>query len=206
MPTKLFSMTSIIQYGMPRTGSTLIRRILSELFDNVDSRHPPIKEINSDDLLVISYRNPLDVFVSVARINGALEIDDSTLKHFLPPLEAQYRLYFHDLSYFENDKLKLKYEKFWNNYDYVFDKLENFFDLKIDQQKRKYITHTCGIKNTKKIQSALEDFNSIDEKTKIHGQHIATPEPFGYKKTLTERQISFLEEQLNAPLEEWRKI
>jgi hypothetical protein len=199
---------NITQYSMPRTGSTLIRRILDELFTNVTSRHPPLRKpsIHNDGILVISCRYPLDVFVSVVRISGASGLDDSTLNHYLPSLEAQYRLYFHDLSLFKNDKVKLKYEKFWNNYDYIFDRLENFFDLQISQKKRKHINHVCGIKNTKKIQGALEGFNDTDEKTKIHGDHIATPEPFGYKKILTERQISFLEERLHEPLEEWRKL
>ena len=213
---------------MPRTGSTLVRRILDEIFDDVVSRHPPLREelvcvrqkpqliLNGvahsrhekipRDVLIISCRYPLDVFVSVVRISGASGLDDSTLNHYLPSLEAQYSSYFHDLSLFKNDKVKLKYEKFWNNYDYIFDRLENFFDLQISQKKRKHINHVCGIKNTKKIQGALEGFNDTDEKTKIHGDHIATPEPFGYKKILTERQISFLEERLHEPLEEWRKL
>jgi hypothetical protein len=166
--------------------------------------------------LIISCRHPLDVFVSVARVGGVSKIDEDTLNHYLPLVEWQYRLYLHDLSKFKGYKLKLKYEKFWNNYDYVFDELENFFNdtlgfkyhnrVEISKEKRTNIKKICGIKNTKKIQRTLKDFDDVDNNTKIHGQHIATPEPFNYKKTLTDIQIAFLEERLHEPLEEWRQL
>jgi len=202
---------------MPRTGSTLIRRILYGVFPEYEqpSQHPP-GHYSSLDALIISCRHPLDVFVSIARTGGASKIDDSTLNHYLPPLEWQYRQYAYDMSKNKGAKLKLKYEKFWNNYDYVFDELENFFNnalgfkyrncVEISKEKRANIKKICGIKNTKKIQRALKDFNDVDEKTRVHGNHIATPEPFNYKKTLTGIQIAFLEERLHEPLEEWRQL
>ena len=210
----------IIQYGVPRTGSTLVRRILDYVFKgeftNTVSRHPPLGEINANDVLIVTCRHPIDVFVSVARIGGASEIDDGTLDHYLPPLEWQYRQYAYDMSKNKGAKLKLKYEKLWNNYDYVFDELENFFNnslgfkyhnrVEISKKKRTNIKKICGIKNTKKIQRTLKDFDDVDEKTKVHGGHIATPEPFNYKKTLTGIQIAFLEERLHEPLEEWRQL
>ncbi len=210
-------MISVVQYSVPRTGSTLIRRILYGVFPEYEqpSQHPP-GQYSSLATLIISCRHPLDVFVSLTRINGVSKIDDRTLDHYLPNLEWQYRRYFDDLSESKGYKLKLKYEKFWNNYDYVFDELENFFNdtlgfkyhkpVEISKEKRTNIKKICGIKNTKKIQDTLKNFDDVDNKTKIHGNHIATPEPFNYKKILTDTQIAFLEERLHEPLEEWRQL
>ena len=122
-------MTSVVQHSMPRTGSTLIRRILYNVFPEYEqpSQHPP-GQYSDLDILIISCRHPLDVFVSMIRVNGAngKRISNGTLDNYLPDLERQYRQYAHDMSKFKGYKLKLKYEKFWNNYDYVFDQLENF--------------------------------------------------------------------------------
>ena len=213
-------MISVVQYGMPRTGSTLIRRILYNVFPEYEqpSQHPP-GHYSSLDTLIISCRHPLDVFVSVIRVNSdenGERISDGRLNHYLPHLESQYRKYLHDLSSFKGHKLLLKYEKFWNNYDYVFDGLENFFNdtlgfkchnpVEISKEKRANIKKICGIKNTKKIQDTLDNFDEVDEKTKIHGRHIATPKPFNYKKCLTDAQINFLKEKLDEPIREWKKL
>ena len=213
-------MISVVQYGMPRTGSTLIRRILYGVFPEYEqpSQHPP-GQFSNLDTLIISCRHPLDVLVSVIRVNSdenGERISDGRLNHYLPHLESQYRKYLHDLSSFKGHKLLLKYEKFWNNYDYVFDGLENFFNdtlgfkyhnpVEISKEKRANIKKICGIKNTKKIQDTLDNFDEVDEKTKIHGRHIATPKPFNYKKCLTDAQINFLKEKLDEPIREWKKL
>lgn len=213
-------MISVVQYGMPRTGSTLVRRILYSVFPEYEqpSQHPPGQYSNSD-ILVISSRHPLDVVVSVMRINSDRNIEtvsDDMLNHYLPRLESQYRVYLHDLSSFKGHKLLLKYEKFWNNYDYIFDELENFFNnilgfqyhnpVEISKDKRANIKKMCGIKNTKKIQNTLSSFDDVEEKTKIHGKHIGTPEPFNYKKILTDVQIKFLEQRLHNAIQEWKKL
>ena len=213
-------MISVVQYGMPRTGSTLIRRILYGVFPEYEqpSQHPP-GQFSNLDTLIISCRHPLDVLVSVIRVNSdenGERISDGRLNHYLPHLESQYRKYLHDLSSFKGHKLLLKYEKFWNNCDYVFDGLENFFNdtlgfkyhnpVEISKEKRANIKKICGIKNTKKIQDTLDNFDEVDEKTKIHGRHIATPKPFNYKKCLTDAQINFLKEKLDEPIREWKKL
>ena len=213
-------MIRVVQYGMPRTGSTLIRRILYQIFPEHEqpSQHPPLV-LDGLGVLIISCRHPLDVLVSVIRVNSdenGERISDGRLNHYLPRLEEQYRAYLHDLSASKDYKLKLKYEKFWNNYDYVFDGLENFFNdtlgfkyhnpVEISKEKRANIKKICGIKNTKKIQDTLDNFDEVDEKTKIHGRHIATPKPFNYKKCLTDAQINFLKEKLDEPIREWKKL
>ena len=193
---------------MPRTGSTLIRRILYSVFPDLEqpSQHPPFKQYCHEDTLVISCRHPLDVLLSLIRVDGSEDVykkgtlSDKWISNYLTNLELQYDYYFKDLKKHRGNKLKLKYEKFWNNYDYVFDNFETFFGIKIDKPKRDGIVQECGIENSKKIQAKLKNFDHIDSKTKIHGNHIMTPEPFGYKKVLTDEQIDVLKDKLHDPI------
>lgn len=214
MRIRLFLMANVLQYSMPRTGSTLIRRILYSVFPDLEqpSQHPPFKQYCHEDTLVISCRHPLDVLLSLIRVDGSGcpyemgRLANGTIKNYLTNLELQYDYYFKDLKKHRGNKLKLKYEKFWNNYDYVFDNFETFFGIKIDKHKRNSIAEECGIENSKKIQAKLKNFDCVDNKTKIHGNHIVTPEPFGYRKVLTGDQIDLLKHKLHDPIQEWKQI
>lgn len=207
-------MRNVVQYSLPRTGSTVIRRVLYSLFPESEapSQHPPLKYDSRDSLIVSSCRYPLDVLVSYARVHHCEQgyelggIDEDLLAHHAKRIKTLYQWYFEDLDHHRSNILQLKYEKFWNNYDYIFDNLETFFSIEIDNNKRHDITQKCGIENSRKIQARLKDFSCVDEKTSLHGNHIATPEPFGYKKVLTRTQIVSMEMFLKDAIAQWEKI
>ncbi len=207
-------MRNIVQYSVPRTGSTVIRRLLYSLFPESEapSQHPPLKYNSRDSLIVSSCRHPLDILVSYIRVHTCEQgyelggIDENLLAHHAETIKKLHYWYFEDLDHHRSRILQLKYEKFWNNYDYVFDNFENFFSIEIDDNKRHDITQECGIENSRKIQARLKDFSCFDEKTLLHGNHIATPEPFGYKKVLTRTQIVSMEMFLKHAIAQWEKI
>ena len=207
-------MRNIVQYSVPRTGSTVIRRLLYSLFPESEapSQHPPLKYNSRDSLIVSSCRHPLDILVSYIRVHTCEQgyelggIDENLLAHHAETIKKLHYWYFEDLDHHRSSILQLKYEKFWNNYDYVFDNFENFFSIEIDDNKRHDITQECGIENSRKIQARLKDFSCFDEKTLLHGNHIATPEPFGYKKVLTRTQIVSMEMFLKHAIAQWEKI
>ena len=207
-------MRNIVQYSLPRTGSTVIRRLLYSLFPESEapSQHPPLKHDSRDSLIVSSCRHPLDILVSYIRVHTCEQgyelggIDENLLAHHAERIKKLHYWYFEDLDHHRSHILQLKYEKFWNNYDYIFDNLETFFSIEIDNNKRHDIAQKCGIENSRKIQARLKDFSCVDEKTSLHGNHIATPEPFGYKKVLTRTQIVSMEMFLKDAIEQWEKI
>lgn len=81
--------------------------------------------------------------------------------------------------------LVLYYEKFYNNYDYIYDHLEIFLDIHIDKEKRDEITSKVSREATKKIQKGFKMFHEKTDEH-IHGHHISLDEglPCSWKKYL----------------------
>ena len=61
---------TMIQFGIPRTGSTLVYRVLQEIFGNVEKCHmSQVKQyLNKDIDIVVSVRHPIDSFLSYIRV------------------------------------------------------------------------------------------------------------------------------------------
>ena len=83
------------------------------------------------------------------------------------------------------ETLVLDYEKFYNNYDYIYDNLEIFLDIHIDKEKRKKITSKVSREATKKIQKHYETFDRMSDEH-VHGDHISNDDglPGSWKKYL----------------------
>ena len=243
----------ITQFSMGRTGSTLIGRILKHIYseDEIILRHPdPMRFVNSiqfnqNDMIVASYRHPIDSMLSLIRVQEyghqkikMKNVDNDILNGYIHDRRCTHTRFSSNMenhSLRGGPQLKLKYEIFWNDYDYIFDNLEKFFNIEVDKKHRKEIGKDCGIKNSIKIQKsvmknadksiksnqditeslkgslaeAIEKknyFYAHDEETHIHGNHIMTPEPYIYKRILTPEQIHVAEHQLSEAIEEWKII
>lgn len=121
---------------MSRTGSTLIYRVLKEIFANVEKCHLPEvgPYLGTDTKIVATVRDPVDSFISHVRV---VNYPDST-----PPIiptesfSSHMNRRLHDHKQFnkildenQDQILLLKYENFYDDFDYIFDKLEIFFDI-----------------------------------------------------------------------------
>jgi hypothetical protein len=87
----------------------------------------------------------------------------------------------------------LKYEKFLNDYDYIFDEFESFFQIKISSELRNSLTEKYKIENVeKKFKGG--SFAEFDKKTQLHGNHISKFKgASGYYKTFfSSEQIDYL--------------
>ena len=239
---------NIIQFSMGRTGSTLIGRILKHIYseDEIILRHPnPMGypddiQFNQNDMIVASYRHPIDSMLSLIRVQEyghqkikMKNVDNDILNGYINDRRCIHTRFKQNMEDHKGPQLKLKYEIFWNDYDYIFDNLEKFFNIEVDKKHRKEIGKDCGIKNSIKIQKsvmknadksiksnqditeslkgslaeAIEKknyFYAHDEETHIHGNHIMTPEPYIYKRILTPEQIHAAEHQLSEAIEEWK--
>ncbi len=217
----------VYQYSVPRSGGTQIRQVLRCLFgkDLVKGSHD-FMEVPEETPLVIVYRDFRDVTISQWRIwhakfkgndkydnapsltelNG---ITSNTMKLALKTLN-NYKEYYKD----KGNILWLRYEDFYNNYDYLFETLEKFFDIKISEEKRKEIVENTNIeKNRKrasevKIENLGRPFDSYNSENLIHSAHISHIEPKqGYwKKIVPEMFWEFVEEPLKKDLREWGYI
>lgn len=217
----------ILQYSIGRSGSTMIWQILKELCE------PPYKVIkchsnemfndykNSTYPIVITQRDPRDSMLSFIRISHfgkntelfesglTMDIIKSTVSIWKNK-ENNLR---HYVTNYSGPSVVLKYEKFYNNYDYIFNKLGTLFDLGdlTDDFKNKIIDKTCLETNQKAQASLGNDFNNYHAENHptegqfIHGGHIKHPQPKLYERILNEKEQSFLNSQLEGEIEFWKE-
>lgn len=166
----------IIQFGMIRSGSTLIYNILKELFNNysiIKTHHYPSKLQRIQNIPVVcTFRDPLDIICSSIKRNQELPSREVIKKH-INVLEKYGFVDFIKLQKNYKNKINLRYENFYNNYDYVFEKLETFFAIKIPKNFRCYLVNKFSINNVKEEIKKFNNFQEFDPSTKFHGLHIS---------------------------------
>jgi len=196
------SKSRIIQFGPGRTGTTLIWQILNLLFNNVEKSHVFVDD--PDAYHVVTYRDFRDALLSHMRVVSEevnpINIDLSYRGHYqkiLLELDKYTNVHY--------KTLYLKYELFYNDYDYIFNKLEIFLDIQIPKEKRDKITKYVSIEQNKKRQEKFNSFSEHDPNTHIHGEHIFHPEPGQWKKLNDENRIA-LNRTVNYNLKKWGYI
>jgi len=107
--------------------------------------------------------------------------------------------------YWDNpDVLWLKYEDFFNDFAFVFERLENFFDIRIEEGQRKLIEEDCSISRNKNRASRLLNFSEYDmEDSEIHGDHINKGEVGGWRTVIPENLHEIVNKKLEWTLKEW---
>ena len=185
----------VLQYSPGRSGSTLIAQILMILADEVEKMHD---YIDTDRPVVISYRHPCDMFLSIWRIFEEIDtVEDlneqakkifffqrKKVKHSVNYVISQYQIMH---QYYDSDKtnlLLLCYENFFSDYDYTFTKLEEFFKISIDQEIRDSIVEQTSIAKNKNRAGKMKNFDEYDRESLIHGNHILTGEPGLWKEVI----------------------
>ncbi len=199
-------------YGVPRSGSTLLRNILNTIFDgNIKvQKHDYFK---TDTKVICSYRDFRDSTISQWRIQKAgfdkeenakvatfgkieenarrIKSQVGTLKHFKERYPSN-QIYF------------ARYEDYHDNFDILCDDLEKFLDITIKDQLRKFLQRTWNKKRIKKVYSDnLEAFQGYDEQTEIHGQHIYKGKVGTWKELLQKDNHKMLNEFFQKELLEW---
>jgi hypothetical protein len=168
--------------------------------------------------MVCTVRHPIDILASLLRINDEdieelLEID--MLSDYANKLSYSHLNFWNRIEVQAKDNvLILKYESFWNNFDYIFDKLENFFQFKIPEQDKKNIEDKFCIKSHLKIQKKIEGshsknenlFDTRDKESHIHGGHIANPQPGDARSIFDGDRILFLENTFKEYIQNWESV
>jgi len=208
----------VLQYALPRSGSSMIQQILRELpLKDYYYSHDFIE--NCDWPIISTLRDFRDVFISHWRIwhgefddNGNL-INSPTEEQIVKILYTIHNKIVVLNTYKEKYKEKilwLKYEKFYNNHEYIFNELEKFLDIKISKQKRKEIIKLSSLETNKKRQELVpivdkkRIFNNVGEEG-IHANHISPVDSKpGYWKKIVNQEFQYLiEESLSEELRRW---
>ncbi len=182
---------NIIQFSPIRSGSTLVYNILRE-FSNVRKTHNI--SVKNGQLYVITYRHPYNCIIS-SLLRNEKKINSLNIKS-----EISEYLKNGGKNLLENDLLKknillLQYEEFFNNYEVIYNKLENFLNINIDENKKIELSKKYHITNVKKMTNKYKTFKEYDKTTHLHGKHISEYDgQTDYKKILSENDIYVLKE------------
>ena len=167
----------IIQFGMIRSGSTLIYNILKDLFPDskINKTHNYSKNWKDTFFkvpIICTYRDPLDIICSSIKRNDQLASREIIDHH----IEELKRYGFDDFIKLEENyknKLNLKYENFYNNFNFIFGELEEFFNIKISSELRSEIESKLSIQKVKEKIKEFKTFNEFDKNSHWHGNHIS---------------------------------
>ena len=202
----------IFQISPIRTGTTLIWNILRKIFSQIevykanqlDEYVRKSLDEDSNIKVVSTIRDPRDTLCSYMTIWYELWDENNIInKKRLDESIDFLRSYSGGFDDFIelcniNDNLVLKYELFWDDYDYIFNEFEKFFNINIDNKMRIKLKNECNVKAHKKIADKFDTFfpieNNIDLKTQIHGKHISDTNgvPNQWKNIIPEEYQEFV--------------
>ena len=173
---------NVCLYGAPRNGTTLLRMILKYLSKNVESSHIWFK---TELPIVIVYRDPRDVAVSIWRFNEGTYDKDGKLTNRMfdneqktNSLICRAKAYMEEtircIDYYKDRKNAwiIRYRDFYNNYDFIFSGLEKLLNIYISDRLKNKIIENTKIDYIKKIQNKYNSSEEFDYDTGIHGHHV----------------------------------
>lgn len=184
----------IIRAGIAGCGNTLIQLILQHLIgkSKIIGTHRYVNNLETPiDLspyrigIIMPCRDFRSVIASDIRKNKQLPTlinIERTYKQLFTPMYTEFHKFRTEYQYPE-DILLLRYPLFYDNYDYLLDQLQSFLAIIITNQQRDQIKKQFSMQANKKriSQFKLNDWNDVDEKTQLHGNHIGTGEPESWK-------------------------
>lgn len=212
--------TTILQFSIGRSGSTMIWQILKKLCEptyKVLKCHPDqmIKDGwgESSNPIVITQRDPRDSilsFIRVSHFGKNTELFESNInRNIISEYIARWKNLENILRYYvvnyKGPSVVLRYEDFYNNYEYIFNKLSSLFDLNdlSPSLTQEIINDTNLNKNLKHQSNFSNNFEDYSEETGIHGGHIKHPNPESFKRLLNREDQDWLSAQLADEIRFW---
>lgn len=182
----------IIQFSPIRTGSTLIYNILKEIMgENVEKLH---HFSNKKQLkYIVTIRHPYNSIIS-SILRYEKEINEKILYQSINEYlkNGGNDILNHNLNNFDNILL-LRYENFNNNIDYIIDNICNFFNVKINEDKKNKIKNNYNKKSVNEKIKQFKHFGQYCKKTHLHGLHISKYNgETDYNKILDDKLLNIL--------------
>lgn len=193
----------VIQFGIPRSGSTLVYNLLQEVLPapHFILKTHALRPKDLDQKIVATYRHPMDVMASVFE-SHSLEINEAELRKQLFLLSKHGLWDIFELRDRPN-ALLLRYETFVGDFPYLFDRIAGFFQIDIDRETRDRLSEKYDIKRVKQSIDPNKDFSHKDKRG-FHGKHVSRFDGGSgyYTQVFNEEQIAYLERYFRFFLEE----
>ena len=175
----------VLQYSPGRSGSTMLYHVLQHLGTNVQKTHECLQ---TEAKVVVTYRHPCDVFCSFYRISRDLDGDEdlkramqrwwNPLLHLTTTRGIRYvgKGYARLQKYLDSNMKMcfLRYERFKDDYEYLFDSLEPFLDISIPRERRDQVREATSFEKNKSAAAAYSSFKQYDTATLLHGKHLGS--------------------------------
>ena len=205
-----------IVYGVNRSGSTLLRNIMNTIFHG-NIAIQCAEYVETDRKIVGVYRDFRDAAVSRHRVNqngqrntfdteerkqtfswDSVKGDAHEIKNQIKNNLNQFKE-----NYSTEQLLLVKYENFHEDFDYLCDKLEPFFDIVIKKELREFLKITWNKERVRRdYTKPLKEIIQSDPETDFHGGHIYKGIHGTWKELMGEGGER-LTEYFAEDLEEW---
>lgn len=211
--------------GFYRSGSTLLYQVLREIKNFSTYEIGPSapagahisSTLNSSDKKIITVRDFRDIVASRWRIELSVkQRHHEVLERQMNKTELHFQLFKNrlqdqiedltiakDANKNDDNFLILHYEKFFDNFDWMFQQLEEFLEITIDDKVG--LAEKCSIDSNLKLIKGLKDFSECEfEDHHFHGDHISPDRGKSvWKKYIPEEFQDFITEELSCDLKNW---
>lgn len=194
-----------VQFGAPRTGSTVVWQILNHVLGPTYKTHDVLE---TEKPIAISIRDPRDAMVSNWRVRSNVRNPTPIPFKDIKKYVAKYIDLFSRYNFFleranELNVIWIRYELAFQNHDYIYDTIERGFLIEIPEEKRAFLRKECSLQRNYQISMQQKLFRRFDKKTHIHGNHILTGELGVWKKFIPEEHRSYVNNELGSIIEQW---
>lgn len=207
-------MDKIIQYSIERSGSTLMTQILKRLFPGmkINKVHGFLKGVEHP--IVVTYRDFRDVMVSRWRVQEDIPLKDldigrkmnsNEISEYLGSTIERVKILNRMRRTYEKNLITMQYEKFIEDYDYIFDELEVFFNDSFSEKLRQDIKQYSSLEaNTKRSLKFKSFHNGNWDLNLIHGLHIYKKgQPGIWKQLVPKNKHDSVNFRFKEHLEQW---
>jgi len=204
---------NIIACGIPRTGSTLVWQILSRALPmyNIIKAHPASWTPCDCELIVGSIRHPYDNAASCFRSrvigdNGDgihVEGTKKGLRAELNMLTNNYKVLRKLKDRYGDKMVILRYEDFFNNFEVIFNIIEEKTSEIIPFRRREDIIKDCSFKTN--LKRSITDIRGKEYKqTKINPGHVGVGIPGTWKTVIPRWGYSIMKKWCDPLCKEWK--
>jgi hypothetical protein len=192
-------MHGVVMCGIPRSGSTLVWQIMRDVMPELDvlKTHPDVW-YGDGSIVVPSIRDPRDVAASLLRVRLSRENRDEINDDDVFTVINRTSISFNRLKdiFVRPHTPILRYEQFYQNYDIIYDLIEDNLKVPVEPFMRKILTDRFNIKANKERADELGNFYDVDQDN-IHGDHIGHIMP-GY-------WVDYIPEEYHKLIDYWSK-
>ena len=175
--------------GIPRSGSTLTGQLLRGVLETIDPgyilirSHPGVGIREEVDHTFITLRHPYDVAASRYRVRLSRDPNTGGLQGLKAEISVMAQHYAGLQSLYQLPHTVLRYEKFYNDYEVIYDSIETALGIRIQSIVKADLNIRYSLDSNRVRANKLENFLVHDDEL-IHGDHIGGVHPGSWKNTL----------------------